>query len=263
MTILQALILGITQGLAEFLPISSSGHLVLLKNFFEIDEGALTFTVLLHVATLIPVFVVFWKDIVTIFKNPFSRFTYLLIAGTIPAVIVALLFGGLIENLFEGGIFLAIGFFLTGIFLLYADSVSERGGEGTKTIKTMSYFDALVIGIMQAVAIAPGISRSGSTITGALSRRLNRESAARFSFLLSIPAIMGGAVLEVAGIITGRVEIGHFELLPTIFGFLAAMVSGYFAIRFMLKLIKSCKLRYFSYYVFALAAALSIDMIMG
>ncbi|MCL2873409.1 MAG: undecaprenyl-diphosphate phosphatase [Defluviitaleaceae bacterium] len=261
MTIIQAIILGVTQGLAEFLPISSSGHLVLLKNFFDIDEGALTFTVLLHIATLIPVFIVFWKDIVEILKNPFSRYTYLLIAGTIPAVIVALLLGDMIENLFQGGIFLAIGFFLTGIFLLYADTVGAKGGD--KTTKTMSYIDALVIGIMQAVAIAPGISRSGSTITGALSRKLDRSSAARFSFLLSIPAILGGAVLELIGIATGSVDIGHFELLPTIVGFIAAMISGYFAIRVMLKLIKSCKLRYFSYYVFALGAALSIDMIMG
>jgi len=263
MTIIQAIILGITQGLAEFLPISSSGHLVLLKDIFGIDEGALTFTILLHIATLIPVFVVFWKDIVALIKNPFSKFTYLLVAATVPAVIVALLLNDLIDGLFSGGIFLAIGFFLTGVFLMYADKAGEQVKEGGKTIDKMSYVDALVIGVMQAVAIAPGISRSGSTITGALSRKLDRTAAARFSFLLSIPAILGGAVLEIAGIVTGSVDIGHFELLPTAAGFLAAMVAGYFAIRFMLKLIKSCKLRYFSYYVFALSAALLIDIIMG
>ncbi len=258
MTVIQALILGIIQGLAEFLPISSSGHLVLLQRIFGIDEGTLTFDVILHIGTLIPVFIVFKDEIIGLIKKPFQRLTLLLIVGTLPAVIAALFFGDIIEKLFEGGLFLAVGFFITGVFLLYAD----RAGSTKKREEHMSVFDALIIGLMQALAICPAISRSGSTITGALLRNVERETAARFSFLLSIPAIAGALVLQIKKLVTGEVTASSIDIIPTVVGFAAAAVCGYFAIRFMLKLIKDCKLKYFSYYVFILCGLILLDNIL-
>ncbi len=255
MSVIQAIILGIIQGLSEFLPVSSSGHLVLFQKLFGLNEGTLTFSIVLHVGTLIPVLIVFRKEIFALLKNPFQKTTYLLVLATIPAVLAALFLDDYIEKLFNGGSFLALGFFITGLLLLYADTANV----GRKTEKEMSYTDGLIIGVIQACAITPAVSRSGSTITAGLFRGLSRETAARFSFLLSIPAIAGATVLELKKIVTGEVSVEGFELLPTVFGFLAAVISGYFAISFMLKLIKACKLKYFSYYVFALSALILVD----
>ena len=255
MTIVQGIILGIIQGLAEFLPISSSGHLVLFQKIFGIDKPNMTFDVLLHFATLIPVFIIFWKDIFNLIKNPFQRTTYLLVIGTLPAVVAALLLGDQIETLFLGGQFLAIGFFITAIVLTYADKIKG----GSKKSNDITYLDALFIGMMQAVAIAPGISRSGSTIAGSLFRNLDRETAAKFSFLLSIPAILGAGVLEAKDIITGGTSLETLEFLPMFCGFIAAMLSGYLAIKVMLKIVKQSKLSYFAYYVAVLGILIAID----
>lgn len=255
MTIIQAIILGIAQGLAEFLPISSSGHLLLLQKIFGIQEGNMTFTILVHVATLIPVLYVYRDIIFSLIRRPFQKLTLFLILGTIPAVIVTLLFGDFIDELFSAGYFLAFGFIITGLFLIYADTVPY----GRKKIKHMSGIDALIVGCLQAIAIAPGISRSGSTITASLNRQLDRETAAKFSFLLSVPAILGGAVLEVKSFLESDAAFLDGSVLPYIFGFIAAMVSGFFAINFMINIIKQCKLKYFSIYVFALAILILAD----
>lgn len=257
MNILQAVILGIVQGFTEFLPVSSSGHLVLLQKIFGIEEPTLTFNIVLHLGTLIPVFIVYFKDIVALIIRPFQKMTFLLIVATLPAVIVTLTFSKLemLDDLFTSGNSLAIGFVITGIFLLVSDNIME-GGKNSKNIK---YKDAVIIGIFQAIAIAPGISRSGSTITGAIFNKLDRVAAAKFSFLLSIPAILGAAVMETKPIVTGEVQMDTIFNLPTLFGFIAACLTGFLAINFMIKLIKKCKLRYFSYYVFALSFLITID----
>ncbi len=257
MTIFQAIILGIIQGLAEFLPISSSGHLSLFQKIFKLEEGTMTFGIILHVATLIPVLIVFRKDIIALIKRPFQKVTYLLIIGTIPAALIALFLGDYIKKIFESGSFLALGFFITGIFLLYADSMED----GSKKLKEITYLDSIIIGLMQAIGTVSGISRSGSTLTGALTCKISRKSAAKFSFLLSIPAILGSAVLEIKEIVTAEVPTEEIFLIPTIFGFIAALISGFFAINFMMKLIKECKLSYFSYYVFALSGLILIDQL--
>lgn len=254
MNILDAIILGIIQGLAEFLPISSSGHLVLAQTFLGINEPVMTFDVLLHVGTLVPVCFVYRKDLWALIKQPFQKMTFLLALGTIPAVAAALLFNDLIDSLFKGGVFLAFGFFITGLFLLYADHVQD----GAKKEKDITYVDALLIGVMQAIAIPPGISRSGSTITGSLARKLDRTTAAKFSFLLSIPAILGAVVLELIKILKGENVVGNIAVLPMVFGFIAAMLTGYLAITFMIKLIQKSSLKVFSYYVFALGVGLLI-----
>ena len=256
MEFIQAIVLGLIQGLTEFLPVSSSGHLVLFQNLFGIQEATQAFTIILHVATLIAVFIYYWQDIWALIRNPFQRTTVLLIAGTIPTVIIALLFNDTFDAIFGKGKFIGFNFLFTGLVLLYADSRHA----GRKKIRNMSIFDALVIGTMQGVAILPAVSRSGMTISTCLTRGMDRENAARFSFLLSIPAILGAMVLTIKDMVTGEVVLTEaIGTAPMICGFIVAAVSGYLAIRFMVDIIKKGRLKWFSVYVFILGAVLILD----
>lgn len=260
MNLIHAFILGVVQGLTEFLPVSSSGHLVLFQRLFGISEGALTFDVAVHLATLIAVFVVFWKDIVDMLKKPFGKLPLLIIAGTIPTVAIALAFKDMFEKVFESGRTLGIEFIFTGLILWYAESIRSKD----KGLEKATYTDAVVVGLAQGVAILPAISRSGLTIAGALFRGLNREFAARFSFLLSIPAILGAAVLDGYKLVKnpGMLETsGGF--LPLAVGMLAAAVFGYFAIRFMLKILAKGSLKVFSYYVFILGFLVIMEQLVS
>jgi len=254
MTNLQGLILGLLQGLAEFLPISSSGHLLLMQRIFGIQEGLLTFNVVVHIGTLVPVLIIYYSRVKSLIKNPFQKLMFLLAVGTLPAVFVALFFGDFVDQLFTGN-FLGIGFIITSIFLLITDYTPP----GKKGMDKINFKDALFIGVIQAIAIMPGISRSGSTITGAVARDIDREAAANFSFMLAIPAIMGAAVLEISHIISGASQMGTIFSAPMFVGFAAAMVSGFFAIKIMLKLIVSSKLKYFAYYMFAVGVLILFD----
>lgn len=256
MEFIQAIVLGLIQGLTEFLPVSSSGHLVLFQNLFGIEEATQAFSIILHVATLIAVFVYYWKDIWALIRNPFQRTTVLLIAGTIPTVIIALLFNDTFNAIFGKGKFIGFNFLFTGLVLLYADSRHT----GRKKIRNMSIFDALVIGTMQGVAILPAVSRSGMTISTCLARGMDRDNAARFSFLLSIPAILGAMTLTIKDMVTGEVVLTEaMGVAPMVCGFIAAAVSGYLAIRFMVDVIKKGKLKWFAVYVFILGAVLILD----
>ena len=256
MEYVKAIILGLIQGLTEFLPVSSSGHLVLFQNLFGIQEATQAFSILLHLATLIAVFIYYWEDIWSLIRNPFQRTTALLIAGTIPTVIIALLCNDTFDAIFGKGKFIGFNFLFTGLILLYADT--RKGGR--KRIRNMSIFDALVIGTMQGVAILPAVSRSGMTISTCLSRGMDKENAARFSFLLSIPAILGAVVLTVKDIVTGEVALdAAIGMGPMAAGFVAAAVSGYLAIRFMVDVIKKGRLKWFSVYVFLLGIVLILD----
>ncbi|HOE56500.1 MAG TPA: undecaprenyl-diphosphate phosphatase [Bacillota bacterium] len=253
MSIIQAVILGLIQGLTEFLPISSSGHLVLFQKIFGINEPALLFDTMLHVGTLAAVVTVLRKDILSLLKKPFQKLTWLLLAGTIPTVIIAIMFKDFFEEMFRSGSTLGIEFFITGFVLLFAEKLNA----GVKHINETSYLDAAFIGVMQGVAIMPAVSRSGLTISGALLRNLDREFAAKFSFLLSIPSILGGAVFQIKDIIeAGSGRIGN---APIIAGTAAAAIAGYFSVRFMIVLIKKGSMKYFSYYVFGLGAFVLID----
>lgn len=266
MSLLEAVILGIVQGFTEFLPVSSSGHLAIfsraLGKLFGVqmatEQDNVLFYVVLHLGTLLPVFIVLRKEIWGILKKPFQKLTGIIIVGTIPAVIVALLWGDAIEGLYTNILFLAIAFVLTGLLLLYADCVKPK--HLTKDLKDITYVDAVVVGVVQAVAITPAISRSGSTTAGSLFRKLNRDAAARFVFLLSIPAILGAAVLKGVGIIKDGITFSNAELLNLAFGFAAAALSGYLAVSLAFKLIKKARLRYFSFYLFALAAFILVDI---
>jgi len=253
MNTLQAIILGIIQGLTEFLPISSSGHLVLFQKIFGINEPTLVFDTMVHVGTLAAVITVFWKDILALLRKPFQKLTWLLVAGTLPTVIIAVLFKDTIEMVFKSGSTLGFEFLVTGLILLFA----ERLNSGRKRVEETSYLDAAFIGIMQGVAIMPAISRSGLTISGALMRNLDREFAAKFSFLMSIPAILGAAVFQLKDIMeaSGEAVINT----PLLAGTVAAAIAGYFSIRFMIVLLRKGSLKVFSYYVFALGALVLLD----
>ena len=252
MEVWQAIVLGIVQGVAEFLPISSSGHLLILQEVFGVEQPGITFDVVLHIGSLCAVLAVFWRDILSLVRNPFQKMSFMLIVGTLPAVVAGFLLRDFME-LFQHALYLAAAFVFTGILLLIADNITQVH----KTEKEMSVLDALIVGCMQAVALPPGISRSGATITGGLVTGLTRETAARFSFLLSIIAIVGAGTLEV---VEGGFAYVYMGNIPAyMIGFVAAAVSGYYSIRLLLALIKKCQLKYFAYYVFILAALLLID----
>lgn len=256
MKILQGLILGLVQGLTEFLPVSSSGHLIVFKKLFGIDQEqfGLTFDIALHFATLIAVFIVFWPDILAILKKPVQKLTGLLIIATIPAVLVGLFLDDYIESISQSGGFLGIAFLITAAALYF----SQKAGKRVKTIDSMGYGDAVVIGITQGIAVVPGISRSGSTTSAGLFMGMEKESSLRFAFLMSIPVILGSAVMGVKDIIT---EPASVEWGAVIAGMIAAGVSGYYAIRFMLNFFKKRSLNIFAVYVGILGILILIDQL--
>ncbi|MGJ7029166.1 MULTISPECIES: undecaprenyl-diphosphate phosphatase [Methanothermobacter] len=266
MDVIQAIIIGTVQGLTEFLPVSSSAHLVLVPEVLGV-QGSLAFDTVLHVGTLAAVFTYFWNDIVHMVRaflssigdipsgnfregireDRFKRLAWMVIIGTVPAGLAGVLFKDFFEALFSSTV--AVGFFLivTGLLLWGSERVS-RGVSEKLSIEKLGVRNSLIIGCAQALAIAPGISRSGATISAGLFLGFERELVARYSFLLSIPAILGAALVQVKDIIVG------FDLLGAsmIAGFLAAAVSGYAAIKFFLKLIKERDLNVFAYYCWAL-----------
>ena len=255
MSFFEALILGIIQGIAEFIPISSSGHLLLVQRLFGIEENLLTFTIVVHIGTLIPVLIIYFNRISSLIKKPFQTLTLLLIIGTLPLVFLALFAGDFIDTLFTGD-FLGYGFLITAVVLLITDKISS----GEKGIKDLSKKDALIVGAFQAAAIIPGISRSGSTILGGIMSGANKKTAANFSFLLSIPAIAGGMTLEIISLIRGEGEsISSIFSLYMITGFLASMIAGFFAIKVMLALIVKNKMKYFAYYLILLSIWIFAD----
>lgn len=248
MNIFQGLFLGLVQGLTEFLPISSSGHLVLFQKLFGIKGGALTFDIAVHLASLLAVIWIFRKDIIYMIKHPLSKLTKLVIVGTIPTVIMGFALKDFFSKLFESGVTLGFEFIFTGIALWYAENVRSRN----KKLDAMTYTDAAVVGIAQGIAIFPAVSRSGLTLAGALSRGLDREFALKFSFIMSIPPILGAALLDIKDVIKPEYASAGVGTLPLVVGMVAAAVSGYFAIKFMLKIFSKASLKIFSYYVFIL-----------
>jgi undecaprenyl-diphosphatase len=259
--------LGIIQGLTEFLPVSSSGHLVLFQKIFGIEEPALLFDTMLHVGTLVGVFVVLWKDIWAILRKIIQPLTLYLIIATVPTVIVALALRKPLEKAFETGQFLGLCFLLTSALLSMAELLSRRiAGGNLKKDGEMNWLDALVIGVMQAVAIIPGVSRSGATLSGALSRKLDRSFAARFSFLMSIPAILGAAVFQLKDVVQGEVAnspaavtYGGIGTTAIIAGTLSAAIVGFFAVKLMIKIVKEKSLWGFAIYTGILGLLVLLD----
>ncbi len=240
----QAVVLGVVQGLTEFLPVSSSGHLLLLGRFMGVSSPGMTAEVALHLGTLVAVLAVYRKDVMQLIRHPFRSDLPLLALATVPAVLAALLFSDAIDSLF-GGRYLYVGFLLTSAVLL----LSGRLAKGARTAVTAK--DALCMGIAQALAILPGLSRSGSTIAAGLSCGLTREKAARFSFLMSVPAICGSLVLALLQAAGGGGPA--IPVLPLLLGAACACAAGLIAIRFMLAVLMRRGLAPFALYTLALA----------
>ena len=251
MTILVAILLGIVQGLTEFLPISSSGHLVLLGQIFILPENSILFFILLHLATLIAVVIVFNKTILDLIKHPFSKKMLMLVSGTVVTLILALLFKDFFENAFSGA-FLSISFLVTAIFLLIAEWVSKHNKEP----KDISLKNTLVMGLFQGFAILPGISRSGATISSAIVQGVEKNKAAEFSFLMSAPIILISFIWEILKL---EGDTTNLYFIPTAFGFLFALIFGVIAIKVMLKVIQKANYRYFSFYLIILSFILILN----
>lgn len=251
MSILEAIILGIIQGLTEFLPVSSSGHLELAKIMFGLEaagEESMLFTISLHAATALSTVVVFRRDIADIFIGLFqfkwneeTRFATLILVSMIPVFFIGVFFKDEIEALFSGNVLLVGGSLLFTALLLFSTTrIPQKEGKVT-------FARALWIGIAQAVAVLPGVSRSGSTISVALLAGVSRERAARFSFLMVLPVIFGAIVLDAQDFVEAQPErtIGNAALIVS---FLAAFIAGVLACRWMIKIVKRSKLDYFAYY---------------
>ncbi|MGB0430085.1 MAG: undecaprenyl-diphosphate phosphatase [Bacteroidia bacterium] len=251
--ILQAIIYGIVQGLTEFLPVSSSGHLELAKAILgddSIKESGMLMTVVLHAATALSTLVIFRKDVAQIFKGLFqfknneqTQFSLKIIISMIPAALVGLLFEDEIDAFFTGNILL-VGFMLllTGLLLLLADKAKN-------TSKSVSPTNSIVIGIAQAIAILPGISRSGATISTSVLLGIDRSKAARFSFLMVVPLILGKMAKDV---LDGALTEANVNGAALGIGFIAAFLSGLVACQWMIALVKRSKLTYFSIYCFVI-----------
>ncbi len=249
MDILEAIILGIIQGLTEFLPVSSSGHLELAKAILGDDavpQESLTFTVILHFATALSTLVIFRKEVAEIFKGLFqfkwnaeTQFCFKIIISMLPAVVVGLLFEEQLESLFAGKILLVGAMLLiTALLLLLADKAKN-------TNKNVSNANALIIGFSQAIAMLPGISRSGATISTSVLLGIDRTKAAKFSFLMVVPLIFGKIAKDVLG---GDINFKSSEMIPMSVGFIAAFISGLLACQWMIAIVKKSKLSYFSIY---------------
>ena len=255
MSALETLILGIVQGLTEFLPVSSSGHLELVKAIFGSDyeqQQGLLVTITLHAATAFSTIFVFRKDIVMILSDllRFKRgeslnFSLKIILSMIPAVIIGLFFEDFIASLFVGKIALvAVMLMITGLLLFLADRVNENN-------KELNYSNTFYIGVIQAIAILPGISRSGATIALAVLLKIDRNKAARFSFLMVIPLILGSMAKSV---MDGDLSQDSTALFSLLVGFVSAFITGVFACRWMVALVKKSQLKYFSFYCFTVGA---------
>jgi|LGOV01.1.fsa_nt_gb undecaprenyl-diphosphatase len=268
MTLLEGIVLGLVQGITEFLPVSSSGHLALFSALFKINEGNLFYSVMLHFSSLVAVLIYFREDVKELFfalfrlggrlvkgniKNTLSKYErvlLLLIVATIPTVIIGLAFGDFFKSLYASESIKPVGvaLFFTGFLLL----ISEWFNRPRHDMVDVPFYKVILVGIFQGMAIVPGVSRSGSTIVGSLFIGLNKEEAARFSFLLAIPAILGATILEVFSINTAEVAINTNLLI----GMVVSFVSGMFSISVLMNIIKKGKLCYFAIYVFIVAVSI-------
>lgn len=268
MSILQAIILGLVQGIAEFLPISSSGHLVLLQNIFGFQEATLTFDIVLHLGTLTALLLFFWRDWIKIIKSFFTsirkwnlkndaeqRLAWFLIIATIPGAVFGFFLEEKIETILRNTLVVAVALAGLGSLLLLA----ERAAKKRKELDQMKWWESVLIGLSQAVALVPGVSRSGVTITTGLFLGLKREAAARFSFLLSTPIIFGAGISSFRKILEDGNGNGGY--LTYAIGFAISAISGYLAIKYLLKYVEKHSLDIFAYYRFLLAGAIIIYLL--
>ncbi len=270
MNILSSIFLGLVQGVAEFLPISSSGHLALFQYFFGLNsEESLFFNVLLHLGTLIAIFVYYWRDIVSLCREfvrlvtclfsrekrrqmkrlpPDGRMILMIVVATLPLFVI-LPIKDKVEGLYTNPIFVGCALLVTGGLLFYSDRM-RRGKKGPKSA---TFLDALLVGVGQAIAVTPGLSRSGTTISVGMLRGFHRRFAVRFSFLLSIPAVLGANILSIGEAVQQGIDVS--QLPGYIIGTIVAAVSGFFAIRLVNMLADKGKFGSFAYYCWGIGAA--------
>jgi len=280
MDLAKSIIMGIVQGIAEFLPISSDGHLAIMRHILHIQtDNSLLFDVLLHFGTLIAVFIVFWKDIAElivegfkiigdslinigrfcnnlaskkkteykkVISTPYRKFVMLIIVSTIPTGIIGVIFKNAIEVAGQTLLVPGLCLILSGLLLMIADRVKT----GKKTEETATYQDATLIGVAQGLAILPGLSRSGSTITTSLLFGFDKNFAVKYSFIMSIPAILGAVILQLKDFSMDMVS--QSDLLNYLVGTIVAAAVGYFAIKTMLIVVRGKKFKYFAYYCFTI-----------
>lgn len=268
---LEAIVLGVIQGLTEFLPVSSSGHLLLAQYFLGLNQErfGLSFDVALHLGTLVAVILYFWRDLLRMaaaflrslarrsMSEPDARLAWLLIASTVPAALI----GYFLEDFFAGVVrspwVVVFNLVLVGILFIVGEAVGRRSRDASK----LGFGEAVGIGVAQAAALVPGVSRSGATITLGLFLGLKREEAARFSFLMSVPIIAGAGTLQLGEALADG--MGPSESLNFGAGFLTSAVVGYLAIRFFLRFVQDHSLRAFAYYRFGLAAVVAVLLLLG
>jgi undecaprenyl-diphosphatase len=281
MTILQAIIMGIVQGVAEFLPISSSGHLVIMKHILHINDTGLLFDVMLHFGTLIAMFVAFFKDIKQliiegfgiigdffinigrlvhnllskekreynkVIRTAYRKFVMLIVVSTIPTGIMGILLKNVVEVTSETLIVPGLCLLLTGVLLLIADKTVL----GKKRANDVTYTNAGIIGLAQGVSTLPGLSRSGTTITACLSCGFDKNFAVKYSFIMSIPAILGAVILQIKDI--GTVAIKSTEMVGYVIGTAIAAIVGYICIKTMLVVVRKKKYKGFAYYCFVIGS---------
>ena len=280
MTLLNAILLGLLQGLAEFLPISSSGHLAIFEVLFKVENAGMVFDILLHLGTLLAIFVAYWKDIkmlvvegflivfgsignagrfiinITrkdnkltynqIINTPYRKFVVLVIVSTIPTGIIGIVLKDIIDAASSSLLVTGTCLLITGLMLIVSDMVQP----GKKKPNQVKYREAGIIGIVQGLATFPGISRSGSTITACLLCGFDKSFAVKYSFIMSIPAVMGAAILELKDF--GEVAVTSTELVYYGIGTLVAALVGYICIKTMLVVVRGKKFKYFAYYCFAI-----------
>lgn len=292
MTFLQAIILGIVQGLTEFLPVSSSGHLAIMKNLLHMNlETGILYDVLLHVATLIAVCAVMYKDIIKlimefiyivkdlfmnlvvffsnignengkndyneIMSTPYRRFVVMVIVSTIPTGIIGFLLNDIIETVESELLVPGICLLGTAIIILISDFITERG----KKAKDVTFGDAFAIGTAQGIATLPGLSRSGTTIAACLLCGFDRKFAVKYSFIMSIPAILGALVLKIAKASSESISGG--EIASYIVGMIIAAVVGYFALVFTIRIVQKKSFKFFGFYCFGIGAVSIISYIIS
>ncbi len=266
MTLFEGIILGLVQGLTEFLPVSSSGHLAILQYFFGIDgDRILSFAVLLHLGTLLSLFAVYYKDLWLlilelgmVIKDLFSgrglrmedneirKLGVMIIVATIPTAIAGLLFNDFFTGLYSSIRAISVCLIITGTILWSAERMSGRKG---KRIGSMKVRDAVLVGIFQSLAITPGISRSGATIVGGLFAGFDKDLAVRFAFLISVPSILGAAIIESPEAFSQGMD--KDLLVPVMAGIAVAAISGFAAIKTMIRIVSGKKLYIFSFYTWA------------
>jgi len=265
MSILWAAFLGLIQGLTEFLPVSSSGHLSLLQALFHMNsDHLLLFNIMLHLGTLGAVLIVFWKDWIQMILHPIKNKTLLLLfIASVPALAAKVLFSDQLDYLETSNTLLGVCFLFTGLLLMLTQWLSLRNVRLNQETHEVGVWHALVMGVMQTVGMLPSVSRSGSTIFGGVATKLDRETAAKFSFMMSLPAIIGSFLSEgYKGYKAGAFS-QNGDLVAIVVGMVVAGVIGYLSIRFMLKIITKISLNWFALYVVIIGLLVIVLQIMG